>query len=214
LLALIADNRLVRDGTAALIEQVPNLSLVGRVSSGDVSRLREAWPQVVLVYHERHGSSLRVAEQARRDLPDARIIVVDVPPAEEIREFVRLGVVGFVMKDATLHELVETIEAVVAGADVLPPELTPSLFSQVRGSRVDDAEDDADPFVGAGLTPREREVIELIAEGLGNDDIAARLDVSIYTVKSHVSNVMKKLTLHTRLQLAAYVHRGREDSGP
>lgn len=131
LVALIEDSRLVREGVAALLHRAPNLNLLGCASGGDISRFRGAQPQVVLVCHRlRSRSGLRVVEQVRRDLPDARVIVMDVRPAEEIEEFIRLGVVGFVMKDATLQELLGTIEAGAGGLDVLPLELTHSLFSQ------------------------------------------------------------------------------------
>jgi DNA-binding NarL/FixJ family response regulator len=111
---------------------------------------------------------------------------------------------GFVLKDATFDEFVSTIRAVAGGAKVLPSRMTDSLFSQIAKTAdtrsVRDTED-------VRMTRREREVIELIGEGLSNKEIAQRLNIATHTVKSHVRNVMEKLALHTRLQIAAFAHR-------
>jgi len=90
------------------------------------------------------------------------------------------------------------------GVDVLPPELTGSLFSQIAR----DAVAKARPLVleSVRMTPRERQVIALISEGMSNKEIAKQLHIATHTVKSHVRNIMEKLALHTRLQIAAYAH--------
>jgi DNA-binding NarL/FixJ family response regulator len=130
-----------------------------------------------------------------------------LPADEDIAEFVNAGVSGFIMKDATLEDLVKTIRAVAEGAHVLPPQMTGSLFSQIAREVV--AKGRPKALESVRMTPREREVINLIAEGLGNKEIAGRLHIATHTVKSHVRNVMEKLMLHTRLQIAAYAHRDR-----
>jgi DNA-binding NarL/FixJ family response regulator len=84
--------------------------------------------------------------------------------------------------------------------------MTSSLFSQIANEVVNGRDRGSDTSCDVGLTPREREVIDLISEGLSNKGIAARLRISAHTVKSHVRNVMEKLTLHTRLQVAAWAH--------
>jgi DNA-binding NarL/FixJ family response regulator len=88
---------------------------------------------------------------------------------------------------------------------VLPPQMTGTLFSRIAADAIMTRRKDA--FNAVRITPREREVVDLIAEGLANDEIAARLSIATYTVRSHVRNIMEKLMLHTRLQIAAYVHR-------
>jgi DNA-binding NarL/FixJ family response regulator len=88
---------------------------------------------------------------------------------------------------------------------VLPPPLTSTLFSQIARDALERSRTDA--IEAVRMTQREREVIDLIGEGLSNKEIAARLDIAAHTVKSHVRNVMEKLALHTRLQIAAYAHR-------
>ncbi|MFN2571811.1 MAG: LuxR C-terminal-related transcriptional regulator [Gemmatimonadales bacterium] len=207
--ALIEDNRLVREGITALLKDYADLKVVAGTSAPDSALLKAARPDVVLldVGLARH-SSLRVAEQVRREFPDAKVIVMDLLPVhEDIVEFVNIGVSGFIMKDATLDDLVKTIRAVAQGAHVLPPQMTNTLFSQI--AKVAVARQGPDALEAVRMTPREREVINLIAEGLSNKEIATRLDIATDTVKSHVRNIMEKLLLHTRLQIAAYAHRGQ-----
>jgi DNA-binding NarL/FixJ family response regulator len=131
-----------------------------------------------------------------------------LPVHEDIVEFVHAGVAGFVMKDATVEDLMKTIRSVAAGSHVLPPEMTSTLFSEIAKEAVATGRPAA--LDAVRMTKREREVINHIAEGLSNKQIAARLHVSTHTVKSHVRNIMEKLTLHTRLQIAAFVHRRME----
>ena len=206
-IAVIEDNRLVREGITALLNQVPDLRVVAGASSGDLSLLSKARPHVVLLdLGLRNGDSLRVAEKVGREFPESKVIVMDLLPVhEDIMEFVHLGVSGFIMKDATLDDLVRTIRSVAEGAHVLPPQMTSTLFSQIARAAVESGRPKA--LDAVRMTTRERQVINLISEGLGNKQIAARLHVSIHTVKSHVRNIMEKLALHTRLQIAAYAHR-------
>jgi DNA-binding NarL/FixJ family response regulator len=205
--ALIEDNRLVREGIALLLNQVADLRVVAAGSSGDTSMLRHVSPQVVLLdLGLRNGDSLRVAVKVRKEFPEARIIVMDLLPVhEDIVEFVTAGVSGFIMKDATLEDLVTTIRTVAEGAHVLPPRTSGTLFSRIARDAV--AKGRPEALQAVRMTPREREVIDLIAEGLSNREIAGRLRIATYTVRSHVRNVMEKLMLHTRLQIAAYAHR-------
>ena len=120
--ALIEDNRLVREGISALLNQVTDLRVVAG-SSGDTSLLRDVNPQVVLLdVGLGNGDSLRMAEKVKKEIPECKIIVMDLLPVpEEVMEFVDGGVSGFIMKDATLEELVNTIRTVAEGAQVLPP---------------------------------------------------------------------------------------------
>jgi DNA-binding NarL/FixJ family response regulator len=128
-----------------------------------------------------------------------------LPAHEEIAQFVNAGVAGFILKDATFEDLVDTIRAVAAGARVLPPRMTKSLFSQIAGVSVQ--RDKRAAFEAVRMTPREHEVVGLIALGLSNKELAQRLNIAPHTVKSHVRNVMDKLALNSRLQIAAYAHQ-------
>jgi two-component system, NarL family, nitrate/nitrite response regulator NarL len=198
---------LVREGLAALLGQVEELRLVAAGSRLDTAKLRKRNPQVLLLdLGLRNGDSFRLAEKVLKEFPQSKVIMMDVlPVAEEVHEFINLGVSGFIMKDASFDDVVDAIRKVVKGLQVLPPQMTGTLFSRIAAAAVVTSTKGA--FNSVRMTPREREVVNLIAEGLANDEIAARLNIATYTVRSHVRNIMEKLMLHTRLQIAAYVHR-------
>jgi DNA-binding NarL/FixJ family response regulator len=206
-IALIEDNRLVREGIAALLSPLPDMRVVAAGASGDTAFLKQVSPQIVLLdLGLRNGDSLRLAGRVKQECPVSRIIVLDLLPAQDdIVDFVNAGVAGFLMKDATLDDLVQTIRTVAGGAPVLPPQMTGTLFSQIAREAV--ARGNPAVLESVRMTRREREVIALIGEGLSNNQIAARLHIATHTVKSHVRNVMEKLALHSRLQIAAFVHR-------
>jgi DNA-binding NarL/FixJ family response regulator len=208
--AIIEDNRLVREGITALLGRYPDIRVVAAEHSARGSLLGNTNPQVILLdLGLENGDSLSVARKVKGKFSDARIIVMDLLPAhEEIVEFISVGVSGFIMKDASLEEVVGTIRSVAAGREVLPTQMTSRLFSEIAKEAVLNGDLDEE---SVRLTPREREVIDLIAEGLSNKAIGKRLSISTHTVKSHLRNIMEKLTLHTRLQIAAYAH-GKEDA--
>jgi DNA-binding NarL/FixJ family response regulator len=205
--ALIEDNRLVREGISALLNRLPDVRVVAGASGPDTSMLRAANPQVVLLdLGLGRESSLHLAQKVRRDVPAAKVIIMDLLPVhEDIVEFVHVGVSGFIVKDATLDDLANTIRTVARGTPVLPPQMTTTLFSQIAKDAARRGRPET--LNGVRMTTREREVIILIAKGLSNNEIGTRLGISTDTVKSHVRNVMEKLMLHTRLQIAAYAHR-------
>lgn len=204
--AIIDDNRLVRDALFAMLHALSDFQVVASASPAP-EFLRAHHPHVLLLDAGLSDTdSLRVVATLTAELPDAKVVVMDVMPAsEEIVEYVNAGVWGFVLKDATFEEFVATIRSVAAGEKVLPPQMTDSLFSQIARMAV--VREDAAVINDVRMTRREHEVIDLIGEGLSNKEIAQRLNIATHTVKSHVRNVMEKLTLHTRLQIAAYYHR-------
>jgi DNA-binding NarL/FixJ family response regulator len=106
------------------------------------------------------------------------------------------------LKDASTKEFLGTIRSVANGIKVLPPQLIGSLFSHVIENALKKGNG---KFADAvRMTKREREIITLIADGLSNKEIAVTLNIAIHTVKSHIHNIMEKLALHTRLQIAQY----------
>jgi DNA-binding NarL/FixJ family response regulator len=128
-----------------------------------------------------------------------------VPHQTDILEFIQAGVSGFILKDADINEFYKTIRAVDKGAQVLPPNLTGSLFTQIIKHAVTEFKPSIiEKFVQ--LTKREKQVIDLVADGLTNKEIAQRLKLSTYTAKSQVHNILEKLALQTRLQIVNFVH--------
>jgi DNA-binding NarL/FixJ family response regulator len=135
--ALIEDNRLVREGISVLLNQMPDLRVVAAASSGDTSVLRDVKPEVVLLdLGLRNGDSLRIAERVLEEFPHSKVIVMDVLPVrEDITEFVNAGVSGFIMKDSTLEDLVNTIRTVATGGQVLPALMTGTIFSRIASNQ-------------------------------------------------------------------------------
>jgi len=205
--AIIEDNRLLREGMADMLNELHDVKVVLAATSFETTKLKATNPRVVLLdVGLQTKNSLRVAETVNKELQDTRVIVMDLLPAhEEIAEFVHVGVAGFILKDATFEDFVGTIRLVADGVRVLPPPMTGTLFSQI--ARVAVRREKAAALEGVRMTRREREVIELIGDGMSNKEIAQRLHIAADTVKSHVRNVMEKLALHTRLQIAVYSHR-------
>jgi len=209
-LVLIDDNRLLREGIAAMIQSQPGFRVLA--ASADVNealqKVREAKPDVVLLDLglEDHDS-LSLTATVHSEVPEARVIVMGfMPLQEDVADFVRAGASGFLMKNASFEVFFDTIRAVAGGAEVLPEALTNTLFSQIArhaagGSKVKLME-------SVKLTHRERQVIDLLGEGLSNKEISARLHIAVHTVKSHVHNVLEKLALHSRLEVAAFTHSG------
>ncbi len=209
---LIEDNRLLREGLAAMLAEQPDIQLTASPGNGDtVAKNVRIRPGLILLdIGLRSHNSLRLVGTLKRTMPSAKIIVMDLAPVQsDLFEYVKAGVSGFVLKDATFDDFLATIRTVAQGGKVLPPLLTGSLFSQIidqaasKGKRI--------PANLVKMTGREREVVELIAEGLSNKEIARRLFLATDTVKGHVHNILEKLALHTRLEVASYAHTRRTD---
>ena len=209
--AIIEDNRLVREGMTSMLNDLPDVNVVLAATSLETVKLKDANPRVVLLdVGLQDRSSLRLAETVRKEMAESRVIVMDLLPVhEEIAQFVNAGVAGFILKDATFDDFVATIRSVAEGIRVLPPPMTGTLFSQIAKAAVQRG--GAAAMESVRMTQREREVIGLIAAGMSNKEIAQRLNIATHTVKSHVRNIMDKLALHTRLQIAAYAHDRDDD---
>lgn len=207
--AVVEDNRLLCAGIVAALGRQPDLAVVAVAEDGPAAlrRVPESRPEVVLVDAGLgdHDSHVLVAEILQA-APGVRVLVIDLIPApEDVVEFIRRGASGFVVKDATEEDLVHAVRSVARGTEVLPPVLIDALLAHVarRGPGAPAAGTRRD----VQLTAREREIIALIADGLSNKEIAQRVHLATHTVKSHVHNVLRKLALHSRLQVAAYAHQ-------
>jgi DNA-binding NarL/FixJ family response regulator len=206
---LIEDNRLLRDGIAAILKAQPDMRVVSSIGHGDniLELILRHKPNVVLLdLGLRSQSSLNLVKLINKNYPDVKIIVMDLIPLQaDVYEFVQAGVSGFTLKDINLTDFLSTIRSVYGGTRILPPHLTGSLFSQivehaVNGSIQVEVKD------SILMTKREKQVILLISEGLTNKEIAQKLHLSTYTVKSHVHNILEKLSLSTRVQIAKHAH--------
>ena len=203
---LIEDNRILREGIRALINAQPDLNIVA-VSGGNhdtLQQVRTKKPHVVLMdLGLRNENSLRVVTTLAKGLPHTKIIGMGLIPSQlDIVEFVEAGAAGFILKDATIDDVLGTIRAVAGGIRILPPLLTESLFTHVVDQALRKGKGRLPNAVR--MTKREREIVVLIAEAMSNKEIAQRLTLSTYTVKSHIHNILEKMALHSRLQIAAH----------
>jgi two-component system, NarL family, nitrate/nitrite response regulator NarL len=203
---LIEDNRILREGIMAMLEKRGDFS-VAAVSDGreaSLIRVRATKPALALLdLGLRTQDSVEAVGTVKRVFPGVRIIGMGLVPAQsDIMEFVQAGAHGFILKSATVEEVVGTIRAVARGETVLPSTMTGSLFSQVVEHAL--AKGKRNLKNAARMTRREKEVISGIVDGMSNKQIAGRLGIATFTVKSHVHNIMEKLALHSRLQIARH----------
>jgi len=206
---LIEDNRLLREGISAMLKKQPDMHVVATVGNGEniLLMIGKLNPDIVLLdLGLRSQNSLQVVKLIKQHFQKTKIIVMDLIPLQaDVFEFVQAGVSGFILKDANVAEFFKTIRSVYQGARVLPPHLTGSLFSQIVEHAINGSKPSA-IVESVRMTKRERQVIELIADGFTNKEIAQKLHLSTYTVKSHVHNILEKLSLHTRVQIAKHAH--------
>jgi len=208
LILLIEDNRLLREGTSALLKEQPDMNVVSTIGNGEnisVLITRHKPDIVLLDLGLRSQNSLQIVKLIKKKFQGTKIIAMDLIPLQaDVFEFVKAGVSGFMLKDIDIFEFLKTIRSVYEGIQVLPPHLTGSLFSQIVENAVDGKASVLDESVR--MTKREQQVIQLISDGHTNKEIAHKLHLSTHTVKSHVHNILEKLSLRTRVQIAKHAH--------
>ena len=205
-LLLIEDNRLLRDGIFSILKAYRDIVIIAASGDGknSLAKIQQLKPNIVLLdLGLRSQNSLHVVEIVKKEFPQAKIIVMDLAPVQaDILQYVKAGANGFILKDASLNDFLITIRTVAKGSTVLPPLLVDSLFSQIVDHAVREGKSGLKDAIQ--MTTREREVIQFLGEGMSNREIGQKIRISTYTVKSHIHNIMEKLALHTRLEIANY----------
>ena len=202
---LVDDQDLVRDGFTMIIDSQPDMAVVGTASDGAeaVDVVRRQHPSVVLMDVRMPGMDGLAATRAVLAAPDPpKVLVLTTFDLDEyVMQALRLGASGFLLKDSPRSLLLSALRRVVDGELVLAPAVMERLvdtFVKV-GGRVED------PGM-AILTPREVDVVRLVAQGLSNAEIAEHLFLGVTTVKSHVARVLTKLGLRDRVQVVVYAY--------
>ena len=212
---LVEDNRILRDGITALLDKEKDFTVTGLSDGGRdvVAMTRKVKPHVVLLdlgLESKNG--LEIVENLKKEFPGIKIIGMGLAPSQaDIMEFVQAGADGFILKDATLEDVANTIRSVSAGRTVLPSSMTTSLFFQIAEHAI--LKGKRNLRGATRMTQREKEIIALISDGMSNKQIASNLNIATFTVKSHVHNILEKLELQSRLQIARY-SRAEETSKP
>jgi two-component system response regulator NreC len=201
---LADDHAILRDGIRALLGDEPDMEVVGEAENGRwaVEQARLLKPDVAIMdIGMPLLSGMEATRQIRHECPETRVLILTMHQNEEyLSQVLAAGASGYVLKEAAGHELVSAIRVVAAGGAFFSPAMARTLaglyVQSIEAESVHDPYDD--------LTAREREVLQLVAEGFSNRQIAETLHLSIKTVKTHRLRMMQKLDLHDRTELVKY----------
>lgn len=202
-IVLADDHPVVRHGVRSLLQTDPELTVIGEASDGieTVQLVEKLLPEVLIVDLMIPGlNGLEITRQVKQRSPATRIIILSMHANEPyVLEALKNGASGYVLKDSSGTDLIQAVRMVAAGQRYLSPPLSERAVEAYMLKSQETAYDSYE-----GLTDREREVLQLAAEGLSNPDIAGRLSISPRTVETHRANLMRKLGLKTQTDLIRY----------
>lgn len=205
---IVDDQHLVRAGFAALLASDPDMEVVGVAGDGGVATdlVRTERPDVVLMDIRMPVMSGIEATRRIRGLaePPEVLILTTFDTDENVFDALEAGAAGFLVKDTPPAQLLDAIKAAAAGGAVISPATTRRLVDHLIAARSDRSR--PVPEIADGLTAREREVWRLVAAGCSNREIAGRLDITEMTAKTHVSRLLGKLAVETRVQAAVMAY--------
>jgi len=204
---LADDHQLMRSGIRLMLERETDLSVVGEANDGReaVALAKSLRPNVVVMdIGMANLNGIEAAQQMTGDSPEIAIVMLSMHSDESyVLRALKAGARGYLLKDSAEADLIKAVHAVAGGKSFFSPAVSKVLLDDyVRKLRRSGTEDAYDL-----LTPREREVLQLIAEGKSNKDIANLLNLSVYTVESHRSNLMEKLNVRGLPELILYAVR-------
>jgi DNA-binding NarL/FixJ family response regulator len=207
-LLLVDDQNLIREGLKAMLELEPDLQVIGCASNGQLAleQVATLLPDVVLMDVRMPVMDGREATRLIRDrFPDTKVLVLSTFDDDQyISDAMKAGAKGYLLKDMPSDELAQAIRLLHSGYT----QFAPGLFEKLMNHAAE-AEESPSPQLSKtflSLTPREQDVLKLIADGSTNRDIANQLYISEGTVKSHVTHLLSRLNLRNRAQLAIYAH--------
>ncbi len=202
---IIDDHNLFRSGIKLLLERHAGFEVVGEAGDGleGVKRAKQLAPDVVLLdLHMLGTSGLEAIPLLREEVPQTQIIMLTVSEdADDLLEALRAGARGYLLKNIETDFLLDSIRRAASGESVMSTQMASKLADAMRISQKDNLSAETSP---AKLSPREREIIEMLARGASNKEIARTLDLSESTVKIHVQGILRKLNLSSRVQAAVY----------
>ena len=204
---LVADDHTIfRAGVRLLLEAEPDIDVVGEALDGNeaIALAESLRPDVILMDIAMPGTNgLEATRLIKARFPDMHVLVLTMHHTDEyFFEMLKAGASGYVLKGAETSELISAIREVSRGEVFLHPTMAKKLLQDYL-SRLQEAEGSGQP----ALTPREKDILRLLAEGYSNKEIAARLFVSPSTIHSHRTNLMQKLTLSSRQELISYARQ-------
>lgn len=198
---LVDDHEVVRQGLRALLDEQEDLTVVGEAATVAEAIRRVGYDSpdvVVLDVRLPDGSGIEACREIRARWPDVKVLMLtSFADDEALFASIMAGASGYVLKQIKGSDLVDSVRRVGRGESLLDPEMTERVFRRIRGEEPDD------PLL-ARLSKQERKILDLIAEGLTNRQIAERMFLAEKTVKNYVSNVLAKLDMSRRSEAAAY----------
>ena len=203
---LADDHTIVRKGLCALLEEETDISVIGEAEDGReaVEKAFTLEPDVVVIDIGMPSlNGLEAVKAIKKGRPEMKVLILTMHENEEyITEALRAGVSGYLIKKSVPRDLITAIQLAYKGESFLSPSISTKVINRfIRQNTPSDSE-----FIDSEitLTTREREVVQLIAEGLTNKEIASNLGISIKTVKNHRSNLMEKLDLHNTAEITQF----------
>lgn len=205
-LILADDHAMVRKGLTAFLATAEDVEVMAAASCGAeaVAAAKEHAPDVVLLdLFLPDQPAIETVRQIKNVSPRSQIVIVTSHEGDEhVVPMTQAGAISYILKDTTPEDLIQAVRKAAAGESTLSPRIAKALVTIVTRARAT-----PENHLHEDLTDREMEVLHCIAEGLSNMDIAARLGISDKTVKSHVGNILSKLYLSDRTQVAVYAWR-------
>lgn len=204
---LAEDHTIVRKGIRSLLDDQPNIEVIGEAEDGReaIEKVEQLAPDIILMDNTMPIlNGLEATRQIKKRFPEVKILILTMHTNEEyILQFLRVGASGYLVKQTAPTELVSAIEAVYRGDSFLSPSISRTIIDEfLRQAEATGKWDSYD-----SLTDREREVLQLLAEGFSTKEIADHLHISAKTVGVHKINLMHKLNLHSQSELTKYAIR-------
>jgi DNA-binding NarL/FixJ family response regulator len=205
-IVIVDDHQIVRDGLRSVMEREPDLTVVAEADNGrqGIEACRRVSPDVVVMDISMPDlNGIEATRKIKAEAPDTRVIALSMHSDKRyVRRMIEAGATGYLLKESAIDEVVRAVKAVAAGGSYLSPEVADIVIEGFRrrpGGRPEP--------VGPELTDREREVLQLLAEGKTSKEIAGSLGVSPKTVEAHRRQIMDKLDIHNVAGLTKYAIR-------
>jgi DNA-binding NarL/FixJ family response regulator len=210
---IIEDNKLLREGIKVMIKEQKDMQAVAalgdRIKVHD--KVKDLKPNVLLLdLGLVNQNSLELVKSLKKKFPKLKLIVMDLLPIQhDIVQFIEQGVSGFILKDATSADFMSTIRSVANGEKIFPPQLHGSLFSEIVDNAVKELMD-SKLVESIRMTEIEKKIVKLISSGLTDKEIVRKIGISASILKAHIDNILEKMSLSTRVQIAVYKNSGDE----
>jgi DNA-binding NarL/FixJ family response regulator len=208
-LLIADDHELFRRGLRMVLEDEDDIEVIGEAGDGEVAveLAREHAPDVVVMDVRMPGlTGIEAARRVKEEEPGTKILMLTISDEEDdLYEAIKAGANGYLLKEISIDEISHAVRSVHSGQSLISPSMASKLLDEFAAMIKKEEEKEEVP--APRLTPREMEVLEHVAQGMNNREIAKALFISENTVKNHVRNILEKLHLHSRMEAVVYAVR-------